>query len=317
MSKPKVSIITTYYNCEKFITQSMQSVLCQVFDPEKIDVEYVLVNDRSTDTTHEIVDKYIKEHRTEHSMDVKMYTTPKNLGCGGARRYGIEKSTGNLLMFLDADDYYMKTDFVSRAVEDITESGADMVEYGLMYNNPSTGEVPNCLGSELVSEDPQYALCLTFQDSAIKFHVWTKIITRDLVNSYAYSTARTFEDVDTIPVWVNNAKKIVIKPSIEINYRCNDTGIINSNQVETRLGTCKSLLKHFERFKNNREVLKSIYKRAYLDLKPMLDGRTSIDEGFDEMSEINTKMLSYLYPNDYQKAVFNLEKPFERGNLNL
>ena len=74
-----------------------------------------------------------------------------------------------------------------------------------------------------------------------------------------YGTVRTYEDVRTIPVWVSNAKKIVIMPTTEINYRAATGSIIRSNMVETRLGTISGIAELFPRFKDDKNVLKAMY----------------------------------------------------------
>ena len=80
-----------------------------------------------------------------------------------------------------------------------------------------------------------------FKDNLIKFNVWTKIYTRQIIESYPYSTARTYEDVRTIPIWLTNAKKIVVMPTPEINYRAATGSIIREDNIKTRLGTITAI----------------------------------------------------------------------------
>lgn len=211
-------------------------------------------------------------------------------------------------MFLDADDYYLHKDFVNRAYHDIKREEADIIEYGVLYNQPNGQQVNNTISQKAVIENnPTIAEIALFKDNMIKFNVWSKIYTRAIVESYPYSVVRTYEDVRTIPVWVSNAKKIVIMPTTEINYRAATGSIIRSNMIETRLGTISGIAELFPRFKDDRNILKAMYTRAMVDLEALLHNHSSNDDGFNEMSRLNTYMLSFIYPNNYKQMTYHIE----------
>ena len=130
----KISIITTYYNAKEFVLNAINSVYVQLIDPKKFSIEYVLVNDKTPDDTEEIIDKFISKVPKREGFAWKKVEPEHNLGCGGARKFGIENATGDYFMFLDADDYYIHRDFVLRAYNDIVSKKADIVEYGIIYN---------------------------------------------------------------------------------------------------------------------------------------------------------------------------------------
>ena len=225
------------------------------------------------------------------------------------RKFGIENASGKYLMFLDADDYYINSDFVQRAVETIESTNSDIVEYGLYYNYADGRRTPSVIDKQVTIENnPAHALVSLYKNNLIKFHVWTKIIRKEIAKKFEYSTQRTFEDVITIPVWISMCKRITIMPSIEINYRCANNSIIHENVLDTRLGTISAIAANFERFKEWRPVLMAMYERAMIDLSVVLDGKTSEDPGFNKMSELNTKMLSYILPEQYKSLTFNLKE---------
>lgn len=301
----KVSVITTFYNAPQFICKALDSVLKQKLN-NCVTLEYILVDDCSTDNTRSIVEEYINTHQL--NGDWKIITPEKNLGCGGARRYGIEHATGDYFMFLDADDYYINSDFILRAYCDIIDKKADIVEYGIIFNQPNGAKQNSAVHKEIIiDKNPHLAEIALFRDNFIKFNVWTKIYTRQIVESYQYSDRRTFEDVMTIPVWIANAKRIVIMPSIEINYRAASDSIIRSDWSNTRLGTISAIASHFERWKDDKEVIMAMYNRAMIDLEAVLNNHSSENEGFNEMSKLNTYMLKYIYPNDWKDKVYEIE----------
>ena len=88
-----ISIIVPIYNASKYLEKCLDSLINQT----KKELEFILINDGSTDKSEDIIKKY-KDKR------IKYFKT-KNRGIGKTRNFGIEKSSGKYLMFLDSDDY--------------------------------------------------------------------------------------------------------------------------------------------------------------------------------------------------------------------
>lgn len=300
----KISVITTFYNAEKFVVDSINSVNQQIIDG--FELEYVIVDDKSQDSSRQKIEDFIKD-RGRKDINWRLIEPEENLGCGGARKFGIDNATGDYFMFLDADDYYLHTDFVKRAYETIVSENADIVEFGMIMNHPNGQQSNNTAPQKFVIENNvQGAEVALFKDNLIKFNVWTKIYTRAIVESYPYSTTRTYEDVRTIPVWVSNAKKIVIMPSPEVNYRAAGGSIIRTDMVQTRVGTITAIAELFPRFKDNIHILRAMYGRAMVDLEALLHNHSCKDAGFNEMSRLNTTMLSYIISN-WKDVTYHVE----------
>lgn len=301
----KISIITTFYNAQTFIGNAIGSVLGQKV-PDGCEIEYVLVDDKSQDNSRNIVENIIN-NTSKENFKFKLVEPENNLGCGGARKFGIENATGNYFMFLDADDYYIHLDFVENAYNTITSENADVVEYGVIYNQQNGQQSNSTAPQKIVLTDPHDMEIALFKDNLIKFNVWSKMYTRKIVESYPYSTVRTFEDVRTIPVWISNCKKVVIMPIPQINYRASSNSIIRTNWVDTRLGTISAIAELFPRFKDDRQLLKAMYTRSMIDLEAILNNKSSECEGFDEMSKLNTYMLKFIYPDKWKDLTYNVE----------
>ncbi|MCH5166964.1 MAG: glycosyltransferase family 2 protein [Erysipelotrichales bacterium] len=302
-----VSIITTFYNAERFILSAIKSIFMQTVAKGSIkdlQIEYIIVDDKSEDNSRKIVDDFITKNKNSNLI-WKLIEPEQNLGCGGARKFGIDNATGDYFMFLDADDYYINSDFVERAVKDIENEKADIIEYGIVYNQSNGSQSISCPPKKIVIDSPDKAEIALFKDNLIKFNVWSKIYKRWIVESYPYSTTRLFEDVRTIPVWISKANKIVVMPTCEINYRAASSSIIRSNWVETRLGTITAIAELFPMFAQYPHVLKAMYTRSMIDLEALLHNHSSENEGFNEMSKLNTRMLRYIYPNSWKEKVFH------------
>lgn len=301
----KISIITTFYNAQTFIGNAIGSVLGQKV-PDGCEIEYVLVDDKSQDNSRNLVENIIN-NTSKENFKFKLVEPDTNLGCGGARKFGIENATGNYFMFLDADDYYIHLDFVENAYNTITSENADVVEYGVIYNQQNGQQSNSTAPQKIVLTDPHDMEIALFKDNLIKFNVWSKMYTRKIVESYPYSTVRTFEDVRTIPVWISNCKKVVIMPIPQINYRAASNSIIRTNWVDTRLGTISAIAELFPRFKDDRQLLKAMYTRSMIDLEAIMNNKSSECEGFDEMSKLNTYMLKFIYPDKWKDLTYNVE----------
>ena len=91
---PKVSIIIPVYNCELYIAQAIESVLNQTYT----DYEIIVINDGSTDNTHQVLQPYMKKIR---------YFSQENKGLSATRNQGIKMAKGKLISLLDADDLFL------------------------------------------------------------------------------------------------------------------------------------------------------------------------------------------------------------------
>ena len=93
ISQDLVSVIITCYNHGKFLAQAIESVLQQQYNP----VEVIVVDDGSTDNTKQVAAKF---------PQVK-YIYQSNQGLSAARNTGVKVSSGEYLLFLDADDWLL------------------------------------------------------------------------------------------------------------------------------------------------------------------------------------------------------------------
>lgn len=95
-SRPKVSIIFPFYNCEEFIKEALLSI--EHLPPE--DFEIIAINDGSTDRSYEIV----QEVTRAFSMEGILIDSSPNRGCFEARTSAIAASSGKYIAIVDADD---------------------------------------------------------------------------------------------------------------------------------------------------------------------------------------------------------------------
>lgn len=104
--KNKFSIIVPLYNKEEYIVDTLNSILKQEYS----NYEVIVIDDFSTDSSFELVQNFIAQNNLANYL---LYKNKKNSGVSFSRNRGIELSEGNYIIFLDADDLIMRSDFLS------------------------------------------------------------------------------------------------------------------------------------------------------------------------------------------------------------
>ena len=91
---PRVSVIIPVYNCDSYISQAVKSILAQTYQSYEI----IVIDDGSTDDTSLVLKQY---------SEVIHYVYQENKGVSAARNHGIDLARGELIAFLDADDFFL------------------------------------------------------------------------------------------------------------------------------------------------------------------------------------------------------------------
>ena len=126
-TKPKVSIITPSFNQGEFIRETIESVLTQDYE----NIEYIVVDGASTDGTVDILKGY--------GDRIKWISEPDQ-GQSDALIKGFRISTGEILAWINSDDYYLPG-AVAKAVNSLGKDRALGMVYGIGYNVDSKGNV--------------------------------------------------------------------------------------------------------------------------------------------------------------------------------
>jgi glycosyltransferase involved in cell wall biosynthesis len=125
---PLVSIIIPLYNAEKYVEETLQSVLEQSFEGW----ECIVVDDHSTDDSYLVAQRYILQYPNKF----KLFRNPRKGACA-ARNFGFEQSTGEYIQYLDADDI-LSPHKLSSQLEQIQKFGNNYVyscRWGRFYDS--------------------------------------------------------------------------------------------------------------------------------------------------------------------------------------
>lgn len=121
----KVSVIIAAYNVEKYIDHTVNSVIGQSFR----DIEIIIVDDCSTDSTFEKVQRLAAQDNR-----VKVVRHEVNRSSMIARKTGVEHATGDYVMFLDGDDLYTR-DACEKVVEALKKNKTDILQFSVAIFN--------------------------------------------------------------------------------------------------------------------------------------------------------------------------------------
>lgn len=170
MANPKVSFIVPVYNTQEFLPRCLDSLLGQTCP----DIEIVVVNDGSPDGSAAIIDEYAR-------LDFRVRVVEKsNGGLSSARNAGMDVARGDLIDFVDSDDY-VEPNLAEFLVGTFAEEHSEIVVFGA-----------ECEPAELASKRIQQLLspeACVFEsfDSALLFsanaqpYVWRAAYSRELI----------------------------------------------------------------------------------------------------------------------------------------
>jgi len=109
----KISIITTTYNCEKYIEETVESVLSQ---RGEFEIEYFLIDAKSTDSTLEKINKFKQKVEDGHyaqynnGIVMKVLSEPDKGMYDGISK-GLKQLTGDVVAYINGDDFYLPNAF--------------------------------------------------------------------------------------------------------------------------------------------------------------------------------------------------------------
>ena len=185
--QPKISVIIPAYNIENYIEKCVNSVLNQSFS----DFEILLVDDGSKDNTPMICDKLGEK-------DKRITVIHKeNGGLSDARNFGIRKSTGKYIAFIDGDDSVDK-DYLKELHNLITmEDGIEVsIVSGVAFGENAIPNGTKATFSKVTTSEEivkKVSLC-----DGIDQAVWGKLFLADLWKDFEFPVGKLYEDYLTI-----------------------------------------------------------------------------------------------------------------------
>lgn len=187
-SSPKVSIIVPVYNVENYIAKCLDSLVHQTIK----DIEILVINDGSTDSSAKIVEEYAKKYPSL----IKAFNK-ENGGLSDARNYGLDRVSGDFIGFVDSDDYVTATMFEEMFLL-AQKHNAQMVICNIQKVDQE-GNITQKLTQ--LPNMPEKILLLdhfsVFSD--ISYFACNKLFKKDLFTDFRFKKGVHFEDIQLIP----------------------------------------------------------------------------------------------------------------------
>ena len=167
-----VDIILPNYNSEKFINESIQSVIKQNFQNWRL----IIIDDNSDQKTKKILKKY------ENFKKIKIYWLKQNRGAAYCRNYGIKNSKSSYIAFLDSDDYWEKNKLKNQI------SFMKINNYKFTYTNYTT------IGEKKIKIKPPYKLSFSSFIKNTSIGTSTMIVKRNIIKNIKFTNTKICED---------------------------------------------------------------------------------------------------------------------------
>ena len=241
-----ISFIVPVYNAEKTISACLDSILNQSLQ----NFEIIVVNDGSRDNVQSVINEYV----FNYPSIIKSYEKP-NGGPGDTRNYGIEKSTGKYIAFVDSDDS-IETNYTSIISAIIDEHNADMViiNYNRIYQKKQNIiERVYKFSKWNYYNSPVNISIMPEIIGKLEVAVWLRVIRKEILteNNLLFTKhLRGSEDLEASLKWYVSAKKIIISPEKIYNYIISENTLnFSSNNVEQFSEVINGVYTHYK--KNN------------------------------------------------------------------
>lgn len=214
MENELISVVVPIYNVDQYLKECVDSILTQTHDH----IEIILVDDGSTDCSNTMCDEFAKVNSNI------IVCHKKNGGLSSARNIGMMCSFGEILAFIDSDDF-ISPDMLSTLLSDMTENGADMA-------------CCNCTkifeDGRIIDEKPKYdEITVLTNDNVLygiydDFSAWNKLYKKRLFQNIQYPEGKLYEDARTTYRLAKKCSTVTYNPSSLYFYRQRSSSIMGS-----------------------------------------------------------------------------------------
>jgi len=203
---PLISIVVPVYNVEKYLGTCLDSILNQTYK----NIEVVLIDDGSTDSSGEICDLYEKEDRRIRVIH------KKNGGLSDARNRGVESVKGEYITFVDSDDI-ISYDMIKALFNLLNDTGADIAVCDPVHVF-NQGKPKYVFSKSRTILETYEAICEMWYQKSFFASAWGKLYKTELFCDIRFKEGIVFEDVQIMHKVFERASKIVYTPSKLYGY---------------------------------------------------------------------------------------------------
>lgn len=227
-----ISIVVPVYNVEKYLDRCVSSLVDQSYK----DIEIILVDDGSSDSSGSICDKWAEK---DDRIKVRHQ---ENSGVSVTRNVALEIASGEFIAFVDADDYIDK-DMLLKLISAMDDN-TDMTVCGFKTVYEGASDSVSC--DSLQTVDKQKAIRNIISNDAWGLVIWNKLIRRSAVyseNGKAVLFCKDFfigEDALWILMVCNNCRKVSYVPEALYYYIKRQGSAVFKSKRERLIESCIS-----------------------------------------------------------------------------
>lgn len=248
MELPLISIIVPIYNVEQYLERCIRSIVNQTYS----NLEIILVDDGSPDNCPQICDEWAKK-------DSRIKVIHKeNGGLSDARNAGMQIATGDLIGFVDSDDWihpqmYEKL-FVSMEQQDADIAACQFIKRTSLTQ--SDFELSDINENQIVY-DTEEALKELILDGKVKQVVWNKLYKKELIQDIWFEVGKYNEDEFWTYQIIAKASRVATMDYVGYYYFQRSDSIIGERYSLKRLDGLEGKEKRFEFIKKYYPSLES------------------------------------------------------------
>jgi glycosyltransferase involved in cell wall biosynthesis len=225
--RPLVSVIVPFYNVQAYIAECISSVLTQ----DHRNIELLLIDDASTDSSRAIADRYAKQ-----DPRVRIITHNKNLGLGPARNTGARNASGSYFFFLDSDDYLASSSALRALVNSAQNNGHDVLiascvsltDDGKIIDHEkghACGKI-KAQGTDIGGMDAFLAVMGQSPKYYLPMRAWGTLIERNFYSALSLDYPPfEHEDIPHTPFMYASAKSLAFSEEVAVVYRTREGSI--------------------------------------------------------------------------------------------
>lgn len=267
----KVSIIIPIYNAEKNIKACIDSILIQTYN----NLEIICVNDGSSDKSQDILEKYKSDDKR-----IKVINK-KNTGVSDTRNIGIEKSSGDYIMFIDADDYIEKN-YIESMISVVEKYNCEEVISGYTEINQEKKVTKTIYNNSKKVFDITYPKELSNVLLTHEYNpCWKQLISKKILDENSIKFDKNIkygEDMLFSLECYTKSKKTMYIKNYGYNYLINDDGVMRKKDL-------KSLNKFYD---DNKKTTEIILKKHNLNKE---DKQKLYYKTLNTFNKISTKII--------------------------
>lgn len=236
----KLSIIIPVYNTEKHLKKCFDSIVNQ----NNSEIEVIVVNDGSTDDSEVIIKEYTNKYK-----DVFTYYKKGNTGVADTRNFGIEKATGEYIMFLDSDDYIDKKLYDN--IKKYIDEDIELIKYKMQRVDENDKILEIVQGATFEKVTGEEGFNKLYGTDALLDSPCVYVIKKDIFirNNLKFKVGTEHEDFGLIPFVIVLAKSMVSTNFYGYYYVQSQGSLMRNENYQKTIKRVYDALGHYENAK--------------------------------------------------------------------